>query len=235
MATQTVKKAHGSKRFQAAAGNVDMSKVYEVEEAMTLAKANATAKFDETIGVSYNLNLLPKHTIRDTISLPNSFGKAKVVLVFAEGERADQAKAAGADYVGSGDLVEKIQGGWVDFDVAIATPDMMKNVGKLGKVLGRRGLMPNPKTGTVTNDLEPAITSFKKGRMEFRADKNGIVHLPVGKASMDVSQLVENFTAFHHEMMRKKPSDLKGDYIKSIAVSSTMGPGIALDQKKIRG
>lgn len=224
----------GSKRFDALKKANTENSAYNVEDVFAKVKENATAKFDETVEVSMNLNLMAKHTVRDTMSFPHSFGKEKVVLVFAKGDDAETAKSAGADYVGADELVEKIQGGWVDFDVAIASPDMMKDVGKLGPVLGRRGLMPNPKTGTVTKDIDSAVKAFKAGRVEFRADKNGVVNMGVGKASMDVAKLKENFIAFYKEVMKKKPTDLKGDYIQSVDVSSTMGVGLRIDHKKMK-
>ena len=177
---------------------------------------------------------MPKHSIRDTLSFPNSFGKEKRVVVFAQGEKADEAKNAGAIEVGFEDLISKIKGGYTDFDVAISTPDLMKEVGKLGQILGRKGLMPNPKTGTVTLDIAQTVKSFKGGRMEYRADKFGVVRMGIGKASMDASKLNENFRAFYDEILRKKPSDLKGEYIKGISVTSTMGVGISIDYKKIK-
>lgn len=224
----------GGKRYEAISKNVDRRKLYPVAEACALAKENAKAKFDETIEATIDLNLLPKHTIRDTFSFPNTFGKERIVAVFAQGEKAAEAKNAGAAFVGYADLIEKVKGGFTEFDVAIATPDMMKEVGKLGQVLGRKGLMPNPKTGTVTNDIAAAVKSFKGGRTEFRADKNGIVRMGVGKASMDVDKLTENFIAFYSEVMKKKPSDIKGEYLKSISVTSTMGVGIKIDHKKVK-
>jgi len=223
----------GSKRYDALRKKAEQGKFYTPEEAVALAKENATAKFDETIEVAVRLNLEAKHTIRDTISYPNSFGKEKRVLVFAKGAKAEEAKTAKADFVGSDDLVEKIKEGFLDFDVAIATPDIMKDLVKLGPILGRRGLMPNPKTGTVTLDIAQAVKSFKAGRLEYRANKEGIVHVAIGKASMTKEQLAENFYMLYDEILRKKPSDLKGDYIKSVAVTSTMGLGLKLDYRKI--
>lgn len=230
----TKEKKIGGKRYDAIRKIVEKLSLYSVEEAIDLAKKNATCKFDETIEVTINLNILPKHTIRDTLSFPNAFGKEKRVVVFAQGEKADEAKNAGAIEVGFEDLISKIKGGYTDFDVAISTPDLMKEVGKLGQILGRKGLMPNPKTGTVTLDIAQAVKSFKAGRMEYRADKFGVVRMAIGKASMDVNKLNENFRAFYDEILRKKPSDLKGDYIKSVGVTSTMGVGIKIDYKKIK-
>lgn len=222
-----------SKRFKVIQENVVRGQLYGAEEAVAIVKANATAKFDESFDVSINLNILPKHTVRDTFVLPHQSGKDKVVLVFAKGDPAAAARAAGADFVGDEDLVEKIKGGWFDFDVVIATPDMMREIGKLGPYLGKRGLMPNPKTGTVTTDVAKAVGEFKKGRTEFRADKKGILNISVGHASMDVSKLFDNFKALWQEVIRKKPSDLKGDYIKTVTFSSTMGPGVRIDYKSL--
>lgn len=216
---------HG-KKYQAAVEKIDAEKLYSYEEALGLVKAVAFAKFDETVEISVKLNLKKSHTVRDTVVFPHTFQGEKKILVFAKGEKADEAKAAGAAFVGEADLIEKIRGGWMDFDVCVATPDMMKDVGKLGPILGRRGLMPNPKTGTVTNDLVAAIKELKAGRIEFRADKTGVVHLPVGKVSMEVNKVNENVAAFMGELERSRPADLKGDFIKSVAVSSTMGPGV---------
>jgi len=218
---------HG-KKYQAAVEKIDAEKLYSYEEALGLVKAVAFAKFDETVEISVKLNLKKSHTVRDTVVFPHTFQGEKKILVFAKGDKADEAKAAGAAFVGEADLIEKIRGGWMDFDVCVATPDMMKDVGKLGPILGRRGLMPNPKTGTVTNDLVAAIKELKAGRIEFRADKTGVVHLPVGKVSMEVNKVNENVAAFMGELERRRPADLKGDFIKSVAVSSTMGPGVKI-------
>lgn len=233
MATQTLKKK-GSKRYDALYKKEERGGEFILDEALGKVKENATAKFDETIEASVNLNILPKHSIRDTFVFPHSFGKEKRVIVFATGDAADVAKGAGAVEVGSEDLIEKIKGGWLEFDVAIATPAMMKEVGKIAKVLGPKGLMPNPKTGTVTDDVAEAVSSFRGGRVEFRADKTGIVHLGIGKASMSVDTLRENFMAFYGEVMKKKPSDLKGEYVKSLALTSSMGIGIFVDSKKLK-
>ena len=170
-------------------------------------------------------------SVRDTLVLPHQFRGEKKVLVFCTDDRVKEALDAGAAYAGSTEYIEKVKGGWLDFDIAVATPDMMKDVGRLGMVLGRRGLMPNPKTGTVTTDIASAINELKKGRVEFRADKGGVVHLPVGKVSMDSSKIVENVQALINETMRKKPADAKGDYIRSVSISSTMGPGVWVDYK----
>lgn len=222
-----------SKRFSGLLEKVEKGRLYSPEEAAALVKANANAKFDESFDVAINLNILPKHTVRDTFVLPHQSGKAKVVLVFAKGENANAAREAGADFVGDDDLVEKIKGGWYDFDVAIATPDMMREIGKLGPYLGKRGLMPNPKTGTVTTDVGKAVGEFKKGRTEFRADKKGVLNIGVGHVSMEVGQLMDNVKALWKEVQRKKPSDLKGEYIKTVTFSSTMGPGVRVDYKAL--
>jgi large subunit ribosomal protein L1 len=219
--------AHG-KKYREALKKVDRTKQYTFKEAADLVKEVAFAKFDETVEISLNLALKKSQTVRDTVVLPHQFSDEKRVLVFAKGEKAQEALDAGATYVGDDDLVEKIRGGWLDFDVAVATPDMMKDVGRLGPILGRRGLMPNPKTQTVTFDIKGALAELKQGRVEFRSDKTGVVHLAIGKVSMESDKLVENAQAVLNEVMRKKPSDAKGDFLKSIALSSTMGPGVAV-------
>jgi large subunit ribosomal protein L1 len=215
-----------SKKYQASFAKVEANKQYTFDDAIKLAKEVAYAKFDETVEVAVNLNLKKSHTIRDTVVLPNMFTAEKKILVFAKGDKAQEALDAGATFVGEADLVAKIRGGWLDFDVCVATPDMMKDVGTLGQILGRRGLMPNPKTRTVTMDIKGALEELKKGRVEYRADKAGVVHLPVGKVSMDPAKIRENIAVFMDELTKKKPSDIKGDFIRSIALSSTMGPGI---------
>lgn len=221
---------HG-KKYRTAAEKIEEGKLYAYDDALGLVKTLAFAKFDETVEISVKLNLKKSHTVRDTVVFPNSFQGEKKILVFAKGDKADEARALGAAFVGDADLIDKIRGGWMDFDVCVATPDMMKDVGKLGPILGRRGLMPNPKTGTVTNDLGAAIKELKAGRIEFRADKTGVVHLPVGKVSMEVTKVNENVQTFLGELERRRPADLKGDYIKSVAVSSTMGPGVMIQFK----
>jgi large subunit ribosomal protein L1 len=221
------------KKYREAAEKYSRMDIYDLPDSIKLVKDMAFAKFDETVEVAVRLNIGKSHTVRSTVALPNSFQKEKKILVFAKGEKVDEAKSAGAEYVGDDDLIAKIKDGWLDFDVAIATPDMMKDVGKLGPILGRRGLMPNPKAKTVTNDVKGAIEELKKGRMEFRADKAGIVHLPVGKVSMEQDKIKENVNIFISELNKKKPADIKGEYIKSISISSTMGPGVKLDLKKI--
>ena len=221
---------HG-KKYNEALKKYDRQKEYSLSEAVALVKEISYAKFDETVEVALKLNIKSKHTVRDTFVLPNSFGAEKRILVFAKGEKAEEAKKAGAAYVGDADLIEKIKGGWLDFDVAVSTPDMMRDVGKLGPILGRRGLMPNPKTQTVTFDIKGAIAELKKGRVEFRADKTGVVHLPVGKISMDNDKIEENAKAFLQEVNRKRPGDVKGDFVKSIALSSTMSPCVRVSAR----
>jgi large subunit ribosomal protein L1 len=222
---------HG-KKYLEALKQVDRTKQYTFNDAVELVKKVAFAKFDETVEMSLNLSLKKSQSVRDTVVLPNQFSAEKRVLVFAKGDKAQEALDAGATYVGDVDLVEKIRGGWMDFDVAVATPDMMKDVGRLGPILGRRGLMPNPKTQTVTFDIKGALAELKQGRVEFRSDKTGVVHLAVGKVSMDADKITENARIVLAEVLRKKPSDAKGDFLKSIALSSTMGPGVMVDVKE---
>ena len=222
---------HG-KRYLEAAKKVDSTKFYSVDEAMKLAKETSYANFDATIEVAYNLNVDPKQAdqqIRGALVLPNGTGKSKKVVVFAEGPQADQAKEAGADEVGSDDLVEKVQNGYLDFDVGIATPMMMAKVGRLGRILGPKGLMPNPKTGTVTMDVAKAVENQKAGQVEYRVDKQGLIHAPIGKASFDAEKLAQNFDALRDVILRARPASAKGQYVKSVAVSATFGPGIHLD------
>ena len=222
---------HG-KRYLEAAKKVDSTKFYSVDEAMKLAKETSYANFDATIEVEYNLNVDPKQAdqqIRGALVLPNGTGKSKKVVVFAEGPQADQAKEAGADEVGSDDLVEKVQNGYLDFDVVIATPMMMAKVGRLGRILGPKGLMPNPKTGTVTMDVAKAVENQKAGQVEYRVDKQGLIHAPIGKASFDAEKLAQNFDALRDVILRARPASAKGQYVKSVAVSATFGPGIHLD------
>ena len=222
---------HG-KRYLEAAKKVDSTKFYSVDEAMKLAKETSYANFDATIEVAYNLNVDPKQAdqqIRGALVLPNGTGKSKKVVVFAEGPQADQAKEAGADEVGSDDLVEKVQNGYLDFDVVIATPMMMAKVGRLGRILGPKGLMPNPKTGTITMDVAKAVENQKAGQVEYRVDKQGLIHAPIGKASFDAEKLAQNFDALRDVILRARPASAKGQYVKSVAVSATFGPGIHLD------
>ncbi len=222
--------AHG-KKYRGALEKYNRLDAYPLEKAVDLVKELAFAKFDETVEVSMKLNIKSKHTIRDVLALPHLFGKEKKILVFAKGDKAEEARKAGAAFVGDTDLIEKIRGGWLDFDIAVATPDMMKDVGKLGQILGRRGLMPNPKTQTVTFNIREALEELRKGRVEYRADKGGVVHLAVAKLSMGKDQIAANAAAFVQEVVRKRPSDLKGDYVQSIVISSTMGPGVRLSPK----
>lgn len=222
---------HG-KRYLEAAKKVDSTKFYSVDEAMKLAKETSYANFDATIEVAYNLNVDPKQAdqqIRGALVLPNGTGKSKKVVVFAEGPQADQAKEAGADEVGSDDLVEKVQNGYLDFDVVIATPMMMAKVGRLGRILGPKGLMPNPKTGTVTTTPAKTVTDIKKGMVEYRADSLGNVHGIIGKVSFDEKALSENLTYFINTIIKSKPTTIKGKFVKSISICTTMGPGIKID------
>lgn len=225
------------KRIAKAREGIDREKLYDLNEAVSLLKDRASAKFDETIEVAMNLGVDPRHAdqmVRGVVNLPNGTGRTVRVAVFARGDKADEARAAGADIVGAEDLVEQVQGGTIDFDRAIATPDMMGLVGRLGKVLGPRGLMPNPRVGTVTPDVTAAVKASKGGAVEFRVEKAGIVHAGVGKASFEVSALVENIKAFADAVTKAKPSGAKGNYVQRVAVSSTMGPGIKLDPSTVR-
>jgi large subunit ribosomal protein L1 len=226
---------HG-KKYEEAAKLVDSTKSYSPQEAVEVAKKASRAKFDETVELHLKLGIDPKNTaqqVRGVALLPHGLGKKVRVLVFAQGESAKAAETAGADFVGSDDLVQKIDSGWVDFDVAIATTDMMGKVGKLGKVLGRRGLMPNPKSGTVVpvNDLTRVIQDSRKGRAEFKADRAAIIHVPLGKVSFDEARLVDNLTAVIDAVMKAKPVGSKGQYVKTATIATTMGPGINLDLK----
>lgn len=220
------------KKLTAAAEKIDRSKVYPITAALEVVKQSAFAKFDETVDVAVRLGVDPRHAdqmVRGAVVLPNGLGKDVRVLVFAKGEKEKEALEAGADYVGGEDLVAKIQEGWFDFDTAIATPDMMGVVGKIGKLLGPRGLMPNPKVGTVTFEVGRAVKESKAGKVEFRVEKAGIVHAPVGKISFDVERLKGNVLALVEALIKAKPSAAKGVYVKKISISSTMGPGINLD------
>lgn len=218
-----------SKKYQEAVKKYDKQVEYSLEKAAEIVKEVAFANFNETVELSVKLNLKKSQSARDTVVLPNQFAEEKKILVFAKGEKADEAREAGAAYVGDLDLVEKIRGGWMEFDVAVATPDMMKDVGRLGPILGRRGLMPNPKTQTVTFDIKGALAELKKGRVEFRSDKTGVVHLAIGKVSMEPAAVVENVRLVYKEILRKKPSDVKGDFIKSVSLSPSMGPGVRVN------
>ncbi len=220
------------KKFEKVAKLVDSSKKYKVDEAFSLVVQTAPAKFDETIEVAFRLGVDPKQSdqqVRGAVALPHGLGKTVRVVVFAKGPKEIEAKNAGADYVGADDLVQKIQDGWLDFDKAIATPDMMATVSKVAKVLGPRGLMPNPKVGTVTMNVGDAVTAEKKGKLDFRVDKSGIVHAGIGKKSMGDKKLHENFNVLMTAIMRAKPQTSKGIYLRSITLSSTMGPGVKVD------
>lgn len=225
-----------SKRYKAVAQKVDSKKQYSIEQAVELVKQTATAKFTESIDIAVKLGVDPKkadQAVRGTVSLPHGTGKEVRVLVIAKPPRDEEAKAAGADYAGYQDYIQKIQQGWADIDVIIATPDVMGELGKLGKILGPRGLMPNPKSGTVTNDIAKAVKEIKAGKIEFRVDKAGIVHASIGKANFENQKLVDNINAFLSTVLRLRPSTAKGQYIKGISISSTMGPGITIDKNVI--
>lgn len=224
------------KKYLEAVKQYDRSKLYDPVEALELVKKLAPAKFDETVEIAVRLGVDPRHAdqqIRGAVVLPAGVGKKVTVLVFAKGDKAKEAEAAGADYVGAEELVTKIQEGWLDFDVAVATPDVMSMVGKLGRILGPRGLMPNPKTGTVTFDVANAVREIKAGKVEYRTDKAGIVAAPLGKVSFDVDKLYANFRAFMDAILRAKPASAKGTYLRSITVSSTMGPGIKVNPTRL--
>jgi large subunit ribosomal protein L1 len=226
--------AKRGKKYQEAAKLIDKNKVYEVTEAIELVKKAASAKFDETVEAAFRLGVDPKRAdqqIRGAVVLPHGTGKVQRVLVFAKGEKAKEAEAAGADYVGDADMIAKIQGGWFDFDVVVATPDMMGEVGKLGRVLGPKGLMPNPKTGTVTFDVAKAVNEIKAGKIEYRVDKAGNIHAPIGKVSFDTQKLAENLAALTEALNRAKPAAAKGVYMKNVSISSTMGPGVRVAVK----
>ncbi|MCL2128528.1 MAG: 50S ribosomal protein L1 [Treponema sp.] len=214
------------KKYRESLKKYDPVNFFGLDEALALVKSMAYAKFDETVDLSVKLNLKKSQSVRDTVVLPNQFKGEKKILVFCKPEKEKEAQEAGAAFIGADDLIEKVKGGWTEFDVAVATPDMMKDVGKLGMVLGRKGLMPNPKTGTVTFDLKGTLAELKKGRTEFRADKTGVVHLAVGKVSMEPQQLAENVKVVIAEIRRKRPADAKGEFIKSVSIASTMGPGV---------
>ena len=226
-----------SKAYRTAAEKIDSDKLYPPLEAVRLAKGTTSTKYDATVEVAMRLGIDPRKAdqmVRGTVNLPHGTGKTARVLVFATGERAEQATAAGADYVGSDELLAKVAGGWLDFDSVVATPDLMGKVGRLGKVLGPRGLMPNPKTGTVTMDVAKAVTDIKGGKIEFRTDKHANLHFIIGKVSFDEAQLVENYGAALDEILRLKPSSSKGRYIEKATMATTMGPGIPLDQNRTR-
>lgn len=221
---------HG-KKYNAAAAKYDLAKKYDIATACKMIQDMKFAKFDETVEAHVSCRLEKNATVRDTLVFPNQFRGEKKVLVFCKEDKVKEALDAGAAYAGE-EYIEKVKDGWLDFDVAVATPDMMKDVGRLGMVLGRKGLMPNPKTGTVTNDLTTAISELKKGRTEFRADKEGIIHIAVGKVSMDAEKVAENVNTLLAELDRKKPVDAKADFVRSVSVSSTMGPGVWVNFKE---
>jgi large subunit ribosomal protein L1 len=228
---------HG-KRYRQLRGLIDREAVYSPAQAVKLLKSADAAKFDETIEVHMNLGLNVRHAeeqLRGTLMLPHGTGREQRVAVFAEGDKAKEAQEAGADIIGSADLAKRVEEGFTDFDVAIATPDQMGNVGKLGRILGPRGLMPNPKTGTVTMDVAKAVREAKAGKLEYRTDRGANVHVPIGKRSFDERQLVENYAALMDEIVRAKPASAKGRYIKKITLASTMGPGIHVDPQRTRG
>lgn len=227
---------HG-KKYVEASKQVEKGTLYEVNDAIALVKKTAVAKFDETVEVAFRLGVDPRQSdqqIRGAVVLPHGTGKSQTVLVFAKGEKAKEAEAAGADFVGAEDMVAKIQGGWFGFDVAVATPDMMGVVGKIGRLLGPKGLMPNPKTGTVTMDVTKAVNEVKAGKIEYRVDKTGIIHAPIGKVSFEQAQLEDNFKTLVDVIVKAKPASQKGQYIKSVSVSSTMGPGVKINPLKLQ-
>jgi len=224
------------RKYAAARAQVAVDRTYSIEEAIPLVQKVKYAKFDETVELTLRLGVDPKHAdqmVRGTVVLPHGLGKTKRVLAIAGGEKQKEATEAGADFVGGEEVVEKIMGGWTDFDAVVATPDMMRAVGRLGKVLGPRGLMPNPKTGTVSTDIAKAVREIKAGKVEFRVDKTGIIHAPLGKTSFPTQSLIDNAHALVDSVVKAKPSAAKGKYLKSVTVSSTMGPGIAIDTAHI--
>jgi large subunit ribosomal protein L1 len=222
-----------SKRYLESISKIDLEKDYSLNEALEFISDSSNTKFDQTVDLSINLGVDPRHAdqvIRGTVSLPHGTGKDVKVLVIAKGDKADEALSAGADYAGDKEYLDKIKGGWTDIDIIISTPDMMAEVGKLGRILGPKKLMPNPKSGTVTPDVKNAVTEVKKGKIEYRVDKNGIVHTIIGKSSFDKEKLADNCNAIMGSIIKAKPSSLKGVYLKKITLSSTMGPGIKLDK-----
>ena len=228
--------AKRGKKYLEAAKKVESSKAYSADEAVALVKETSTVKFDASVEVAFRLGVDPKkadQAIRGAVVLPHGTGKVQRVLVFAKGEKAKEAEAAGADYVGDSDMINKIQQGWFDFDVIVATPDMMAEVGKLGRVLGPKGLMPNPKTGTVTFDVAKAVNEIKAGKVEYRVDKAGNIHVPIGKVSFEAAKLRENLAVIYDTMLKVKPAAAKGTYVKNVTVTSTMGPGIKVDPSTI--
>jgi large subunit ribosomal protein L1 len=237
MAEATLKTRKASKRYHEQRAKVDRNKLYSPKEGITLVRELGSSKFDEAVEAHFKLGLDVRKAdqmLRSTISLPNGIGKTVTVAVFAQGEKASEAEAAGADFVGGEDLAKKIQDGWTDFDVCIATPDMMATVGKLGRILGPRSLMPNPKTGTVTFDVTQAVSASKGGKFEYRTDRFGIVHVVIGRKSFEATALVENYAAMLDELLRVKPASAKGRYIQSISVATTMSPGVNLDPARTR-
>ncbi|WP_071458931.1 50S ribosomal protein L1 [Bacillus massilinigeriensis] len=229
--------ANKGKKYVEAAKLVDRTKAYTVAEAVELAKKTSIAKFDATVEAAFRLGVDPKKAdqqIRGAVVLPNGTGKTQRVLVFAKGEKAKEAEAAGADYVGDSEYINKISQGWFEFDVIVATPDMMGEVGKLGRTLGPKGLMPNPKTGTVTFDVTKAVNEIKAGKVEYRVDKAGNIHVPIGKVSFEDQKLIENFNTIFETMMKVKPSAAKGTYMKNVTLSTTMGPGVKVDPSTVK-
>ena len=229
--------AKKGKKYREALAKVDRTKRYSFEEAVKLALENAYAQFDETVEAAVVLGVDPRHAdqmVRGSVVLPHGTGKKVRVVVFAKGDKAKEAEAAGADYVGAEDLIKKIQDGWLDFDKAVATPDMMPLVGRIGKILGPRGLMPSAKTGTVTFDVARAVKEIKAGKVDFKVDRAGVVHVPLGKVSFGEKKILENMAAFFEALLRAKPSAAKGQYIKSVTISTTMGPGIKVDPADVR-
>jgi len=225
------------KSYRAALAKVDRTQRYLLEDSLRLVKETARAKFDETVEMAVRLGVDPRQAdqnVRGTVSLPHGMGKTVRVLAFAKGDKEKEAQEAGADFVGADDLIKKISDGWFDFDKTVATPDMMGAVGRIGKILGPRGLMPNPKTGTVTLDIGKAVQEIKAGKLEFRVDKAGIVHVPVGKASFRAEQLIDNAKAVLMSLLRAKPASAKGNYVRGVTVSTTMGPGIKVDLSQVR-
>lgn len=222
---------HG-KKYRESLKKYDSSQAYDVQKACELVKELKYANFDETVEAHISLNLDKSQSVRDTLVFPHQFRGEKKVLVFCKEDRIKEALDAGAAYAGADEYIEKVKSGWLEFDIAVATPDMMKDVGRLGMVLGRKGLMPNPKTGTVTNDITAAIGELKKGRVEFRTDKGGVIHMPVGKVSMEPSQIAANVSTLLAEVARKRPASAKGAFVQSVSVNSTMGPGVWVDYKE---
>ncbi|HRP69240.1 MAG TPA: 50S ribosomal protein L1 [Turneriella sp.] len=224
---------HG-KKYRAAADKIDVDKEYSLLDAVKLLKEVSYTKFDSTLEGHFNVKYKSSQNVRGIVQLPHGTGKKVKILVFAKGEKAEEARQAGADYVGDDDLIQKIQGGWIDFDFVVATPDMMKDVGKLGQVLGKRGLMPKPKSGTVTTDMKGIITQLTSGRIEYRADKTGVVHVPMGRLSFNPEQMKENAATVFQAILKDKPADAKGDYVVSMFVTGTMTPAIRVNIKEMR-